>query len=68
LHGLHESGSCNQQQTPRTKEILVYADVNLLGDIVNTIKKNVEAVIDASKEDGLELKAGNTVYMLKSHH
>jgi hypothetical protein len=36
--------------------LLAYADdVNLLGDNVDTIKKNMETLIDASKEVGLEI-------------
>jgi hypothetical protein len=38
-----------------THQLLVYADdVNLLGDIIKTIKKNMETLIDASMEVGLE--------------
>jgi hypothetical protein len=35
-------------------------DVNLLGDKINTIKKNTEALVDARKEVGLELNTGRT--------
>jgi hypothetical protein len=39
-----------------THQLLVYADdVNLLGDNINTIEKNAEALIDASKGVGLEV-------------
>jgi hypothetical protein len=39
----------------RTHQLMVSADdVNLLGDNINTIKKNKETSIDASKEVGLE--------------
>jgi hypothetical protein len=39
-----------------THQLLAYADdVNLLGDNVDTIKKNMETLIDASKEIGLEI-------------
>jgi hypothetical protein len=35
---------------------LAYADdVNLLGDNIDTLKKNTEALIDANKEVGLEI-------------
>jgi hypothetical protein len=39
-----------------THRLLVYADdVNLLGDNMDTIKKNIESLIDDSKEVGLEV-------------
>jgi hypothetical protein len=39
-----------------THQLLPYADeVNLLGDNIDTIKKNTEIVIDASTEVGLEI-------------
>jgi hypothetical protein len=51
-----------------THEFLAYTDdVNLLGDNIDTIKKNAEASIDASKEVGLEIDVENTKYMLPSH-
>jgi ribosomal protein S2 len=40
--------------------------VNLLGDNTDTIKKNTETLIDASKEVGLEVNAEKTKYMLLS--
>jgi hypothetical protein len=40
----------------RTHHLLTYADdVNLLGDNIDTIMKNTETLIDASKEVGLEI-------------
>jgi hypothetical protein len=42
--------------------------VNLLGDNIDTIKKNTEIVIDASKKVGLEVNAEKTKYMVLSHH
>jgi hypothetical protein len=42
-----------------THQLFVHADdVNLLGDNINTIKKNIETLIDASKDVGLEINAG----------
>jgi hypothetical protein len=39
-----------------THQVLAYADdVNLLGDNIDTIKKNAETLTDASKEVGLEI-------------
>jgi hypothetical protein len=52
-----------------THQLLVYADdVNLLGDNVDAIKKNMETLIDASKEVGLEVNTEKTKYMLLSRH
>jgi hypothetical protein len=39
-----------------THQLLAYADINLLGDNVDTINKNTETLIDPSKEIGLEKK------------
>jgi hypothetical protein len=40
------------------RQLLVYSnDVNLLGDNINSIKKNTKYLIDASKEVGLKVNA-----------
>ena len=50
-----------------THWFLVYADdVNILEGSVHTIKKNAEALVVATKEIGLEVKADKTKYMVMS--
>jgi hypothetical protein len=51
-----------------THQLLVYAnDVSLLGDNIDTIKKNTETLINGSKEVGLEINVEKSRYMLLSH-
>jgi regulator of replication initiation timing len=38
-------------------------DVNILGDNIDTIKKNIKTLIDANKEIGLEVNTERTKYM-----
>jgi hypothetical protein len=46
---------------------VVYAgDVNILGGSVHIKKENVETLVVASKETGLEINADKTKYMITS--
>ena len=38
-----------------THQFLAYADVNILGGSVHTVKKNAEALVVATKETGIEV-------------
>ena len=50
-----------------THQLLVYADdVNILGGSVHTVKEIAEALLVADKENGLEVNADKTKYMVMS--
>jgi hypothetical protein len=52
-----------------TRQLLACAGhVNLRGDNIDTIKKNMETLIDSSKEVALEINVEKTKYMLLSCH
>jgi hypothetical protein len=49
------------------ERLLAYVDdVNIVGENIDNIKKNIEALLDASKEVGLEVNPKKTKYMLMS--
>jgi len=49
----------------RTHQLLAYADdVNILGGSANTVKKNAEYLVVATKEIGLEGNADKNKYMI----
>jgi hypothetical protein len=50
-----------------THQLLVYAeDVNMMGGSIHTISKNMEALIIATEETGLEANAEKSKYMVMS--
>jgi hypothetical protein len=50
-----------------THQLLLYADdVNLLGNNIDTAKKDTETLIDASTEVGLGVNGEKTKYMFSS--
>jgi hypothetical protein len=47
-----------------TQQLLAYADdVSIVGENIDTVKKNTEAVSDTSKEVGLEVNPEKTKYL-----
>jgi hypothetical protein len=51
-----------------TYQLLVYADVILLGYSINTIKEITKTLLEANRKVGLETYAEKTKYMIKSRH
>jgi hypothetical protein len=51
-----------------THQLLAYADdVNIVGENMDTTKKNTVILLDASKKVGLEVNPEKTKYILMSH-
>ena len=48
--------------------LLVYTDVNMLGENLQTIRENTEIFVKASKDIGLEINCEKTKYMITSRH
>jgi hypothetical protein len=71
----HERKRCNsillpkkgrqERNTEKYNERVYADDVNILYDNIDTIKKNTQTLIDASKEIGLEVNTEKTKYMRK---
>jgi hypothetical protein len=52
-----------------THQLLVYADdFNMLGRNTDTVSKNSEALLEASKEVGVEVNTEKSKYMVVSCH
>jgi hypothetical protein len=49
-------------------KLRVFHGVNLLGDNINTMKRNIKPLIDLSMEVDLEVSMENFKYVLMSHH
>jgi len=59
--------SCVGLKLNGTHQLLAYADdVNILGGSVHIIKENVEVLVVATEEIGLEVNADKTKYMIMS--
>jgi hypothetical protein len=51
----------------RTHQLLAYTvDVKIVGENGNTINKNMEALLEVSREDGLEINVQKTKYVVVS--
>jgi hypothetical protein len=51
-----------------THQILVYANVNLLGKTLRPIKESTEALLGSSNKAGIEVNAEKTKCIFMSHH
>ena len=49
-----------------THQLLVYVDADAFGGSIHTIQKNTDALVAASKENGIEVNVVKTKYMVMS--
>jgi hypothetical protein len=49
-------------------QFLVYGSINMLSKNITTIKKNKQALLEDSREVGLEIYTEKTEYMVTFHH
>jgi hypothetical protein len=49
-----------------THQLLAYADINMVGENIDNIKKNTEALLYVSKEIGREVNPEKTKYIFMS--
>ena len=66
MNKLQPTGAGVTQTLNGTHQFLVYADVNILGGMVHTVKGIAKALIVDSKQIGLEVTADKTKYMVMS--
>jgi hypothetical protein len=55
-------------KSKKIKSIWSVNDTNLLGDSINTVKDNMETLLEVSKDVGLETHAEKTKYMIMPCH
>jgi hypothetical protein len=51
-----------------TRQLLAYADDNIVGEKIDTIQKKKEALLDSCLDVGLEVNPEKSRYVLMSHY